>query len=614
MAEGIVPLTARLSVFTGGINVGILVQGRTVLLVDFGGGGVLRALAALGLAEVERVLLTHYHRDQIGPLACTSAAHASLAAPEAERHLIEQPEAYWHDPGNRWHGYTGLARRLVPTRPMRVAEGYWPGDRFSWGAAEITVLSTPGHTDGSVSYQVDVDGRRVIFSGDLIAGPGQIWDLHSLQRGGVPLASGGALLDYHGFMGAAGDVLASLTALRSADADILVPSHGVIMHDPAAALDALAGRLRDCYQRYAAISSLRHHHPEAITAGEGAMPFGQLCDSPDFVREIGTTRVLLSEEGPAFVLDCGTTEAVGALKTLLAEGGTSGVEGLWITHYHDDHVNACDEFLRVFPCEVHADPSVADVIERPSAYHLPCLSPTVVPVSHRTRDGERWRWREFTLTAFHFPGQTLHHGGLLVEGHGRRLFFVGDSFSPAGIDDYCPTNRNPLGPGVGFDRCLHLLRELRPDCLINQHISVGFAFTGDQYEYMLANLSERERVYGAVLPWEHPNFGLDPDWARCYPYEQTARRGERVAVGLRVTNHARQAAAVIARPVLPPAWRASQPCSTTEVIAARSDGELRFIIDLPQEAPSGLSVLPFSVTLAGRELGYLTEALIDVAP
>jgi hypothetical protein len=60
---------------------------------------------------------------------------------------------------------------------------------------------------------------------------------------------------------------------------------------------------------------------------------------------------------------------------------------------------------------------------------------------------------------------------------------------------------------------------------------------------MLASLSERERAYGAVLPWEHPNFGLDPDWARCYPYEQTARLWR--APCHRAASHQLQCAALV---------------------------------------------------------------------
>ena len=68
-----------------------------------------------------------------------------------------------------------------------------------------------------------------------------------------------------------------------------------------------------------------------------------------------------------------------------------------------------------------------------------------VHVDRRTRHGESWQWHEFTVTAYHLPGQTLYHGGLLIEGRGHRILFCGDSFTMAGIDDYCAGNRNWLG-------------------------------------------------------------------------------------------------------------------------------------------------------------------------
>ena len=45
------------------------------------------------------------------------------------------------------------------------------------------MLDTPGHTDGSLSYLVEVDGKRVVFCGDAIYDEGQVWDLYSLQKG-----------------------------------------------------------------------------------------------------------------------------------------------------------------------------------------------------------------------------------------------------------------------------------------------------------------------------------------------------------------------------------------------------------------------------------------------
>ena len=80
---------------------------------------------------------------------------------------------------------------------------------------------------------------------------------------------------------------------------------------------------------------------------------------------------------------------------------------------------------------------MAEVIADPLAWRLPCISPSVARVDRATQDGESWTWHEFKLTAYHFPGQTLYHAGLLVEGQGLRMLFVGDSFTMAGIDDYC---------------------------------------------------------------------------------------------------------------------------------------------------------------------------------
>jgi len=43
-------------------------------------------------------------------------------------------------------------------------------------------IETPGHTDGSLSYLVEIGGKRVAFTGDLICGQGRIWEMYSLQK------------------------------------------------------------------------------------------------------------------------------------------------------------------------------------------------------------------------------------------------------------------------------------------------------------------------------------------------------------------------------------------------------------------------------------------------
>ncbi|MGQ9515004.1 MAG: hypothetical protein ACUVTL_08170 [Thermoproteota archaeon] len=75
----------------------------------------------------------------------------------------------------------------------------------------------------------------------------------------------------------------------------------------------------------------------------------------------------------------------------------------------------------------------------------------------------------------------LPPGGLLVEGRGTRMFFAGDLFTPAGIDDYCCGNRNFLRAGDGYDLCISLLEVLKPDLIFNNHLDRPFDFTPEQY-------------------------------------------------------------------------------------------------------------------------------------
>src|SRR5690606_13438898 len=123
-------------------------------------------------------------------------------------------------------------------------------------------------------------------------------------------------------------------------------------------------------------------------------------------------------------------------------------------------------------------------------------------------DGARMRWREFRFTFYDFPGQTLYHGGLLVEKDGgEALFFAGDSFTPSGLDDYCLQNRNLLHEDQGFLYCLGLLDRLRKDAwLVNQHVEPTFRFSAGQLETMRAELRKRAAIVRELAPWPDPNY------------------------------------------------------------------------------------------------------------
>ena len=107
------------------------------------------------------------------------------------------------------------------------------------------------------------------------------------------------------------------------------------------------------------------------------------------------------------------------------------------------------------------------------------------------------------------------------------MFFVGDSHTMSGLDDYCAQNRNFLGRGVGFQYCLSLIEKLQPTHIFNCHVNPAFTFTAEEIRFMRKTLDEREKRFGALLPWEHANYGTDESWVRCFPYTQRAKAGQR---------------------------------------------------------------------------------------
>ena len=58
---------------------------------------------------------------------------------------------------------------------------------------------------------------------------------------------------------------------------------------------------------------------------------------------------------------------------------------------------------------------LADVLEHPAAYRLPAMTANKIADLTSLADGQKKRWKEFDLTSYYFPGQTLYHGALLAE-------------------------------------------------------------------------------------------------------------------------------------------------------------------------------------------------------
>jgi glyoxylase-like metal-dependent hydrolase (beta-lactamase superfamily II) len=338
---------------------------------------------------------------------------------------------------------------------------------------------------------------------------------------------------------------------------------------------------------------------------------GRLAAPPAWYRVVrGTMRTIVAASGRAVVFDCPAPAAAAEITRWITNGTISGVDAVWISHYHDDHVGGIAALVEQTGCAVWAHRGLADVLTRPDAYALPCLDPTVIKPDRLLEEGERIDWQEFTVSAYDFPGQTLLHSALLVERDGTRLLIGGDSFTPGGLDDYCVHNRNLLGPGRGYECCLDLLEQLQPDLLVNMHVPLPFILPPAFLAEARASLSERARLLTALLPWEHPNCGLDPQWLRLYPYHQTLKPGSRGQVELQVSNSASTALEIRAIVNVPDGWQS--PDGNGGLVAPESDGAYTIAFSLPANTAGGRYVLTAQVWVNGRNLGDWVEALVDV--
>ena len=600
-------LSRHLYVHHEHVNTGVLREGNRALLIDGSGTSLQTTLTELGIDSVEQILFTHHHRDSTAGFPYP--ADVRIGVPATEIEWFAEVETFWNDPKYRWHLYNSHPHNLMLANAMPVTDRYVEGAIIEWGPASIKVLETPGHTDGSVTYLVKVDEECFAFSGDLIYDTGKIWELYSLQKGQQTT-------DYHGFLGARDEIAESLEKLRHASPTVLIPTHGVVMKNPNTAIDVLLDRLTDCYDKYVSISALRHYFPKLFTEFEGRadhMPIREGKPPPEFLRHFGTTWLIISENREAFVMDCGSPNVIKQLQQLQAVGDILDVTQFWVTHYHDDHVNAIPEFQATFPCETITDAVVAEVITNPIGFRLPCISPAVTRVDRITREADSWQWNEFTMTAYHFPGQTYYHGGLLVEGRGVRMFFAGDSFTMAGIDDYCAGNRNLLGKDVGYEKCLRLIQRLKPTHIFNCHVAPAFDFTDAEITFMLDTLAEREQCYTALFPWDHANYGMDEHWIRCHPYEQALAPGKTAQFCVEITNHSSEPRTATVEPVLPSEWDVAVPTSEL-TIPPKSVGGACFSIPTPQHCKlSGRVVVPMNITYNARPLGQFREAIFEFA-
>lgn len=566
--------------------------------------------AIYGGKWAKTVLLTHTRRDVLW-----AAGDAALTVPEKESKGLQEAAAFWSlFRQTRFHDYAQRTTKM-PAESHPVARTVRGGNRVALGGLTVTVLDTPGFTPGSVTYVFTDSGKKYAATGDLIYSGGRLLDLYSLQDAVPETKTRG----YHGFAARAGQLIESLRRVREERPDVLIPSRGPVITRPAEDIDQLIGRLQALLDSHFATDALRWYWGEESWQTRGRLAMGKAPstpmpmaverDLPEWVIAIGNSRLLVSTTGAAFLMDAGYPQIQEKLEELQAQGRFRNLEGIWVTHYHDDHTDHVAKVAKRFGAKVQYHERIQDIVAHPDRYRMPCL--TTHPIDGEPMgEAARWQWREFQMASYFFPGQTLYHGGLSVEREsGEKLFFVGDSFTPSGTDDYCLQNRNFVHAGEGYRYCLDLLTKLGGEhWLINQHVLPMFRYDAAQGARMRAELAKREALLAELTPLPDANYAVDESWARMYPYSVKAARGATAQVELRVENHSVRAQEFRVRWNVPAGW-VLEKGEDRGTIAGKSGGVFR--ATLRAVKPSEVSVLTADVAFAGFDLRRWTEAILE---
>ena len=583
----------------------LLDQGR-VLLVDFGSGEVLDHLGEIGASQVGAILHTHHHRDQCQGDLKAVAAGIPIYVPEHERRLFEHAELFWaskqlYDMYNVRNTYFSL------TRDVSVAGSLDDFATWPWGPYSFFVLPTPGHTLGSLTLLVKVDGQQVAFTGDLLCAPGKVPTMYDMQY------------NYGAVDGVEAATL-SLRNLQRRDPQLLCPSHGEPMVGASQAIEQTRDNLVSFFK----------------LMSNGALPADEIDFVPVLPHVLAATYacsyfyVITSDSGKTLLVDFGAPNfglfspanryfedgervrfVEHSLERLRVQHGVGQIQAVMPSHYHDDHINGIPYLQQQLGVECWAYENMREILENPRAELIGCVLPTPIQVQRTFRDGEKLTWEGLEFTIHYTPGHADYHMGMFAQIDGHMVAFSGDNIFPLSAGTPSLIYRNHVHK-TSHQQTARLYLEYMPDILCAGHDLQREVKPGT-YRAFASKAAQMTQLFEALLPGE-ANYGLEPSWAAIYPYQSLARPGDVLNLQVRMVNFLPRRAEAKATLVLPDAWTATPETALID-LPPQQRGVASFRVHVPASYafPYPRIAIAADITFEGRRLGQITEATIEWA-
>jgi glyoxylase-like metal-dependent hydrolase (beta-lactamase superfamily II) len=588
-------------------NVYVIRNGTRGLAIDFGSGAILRHLGDLGIAGLDWILHTHFHRDQAQGDHLAVDRKIPIAVPTHERHLFESVENFWR---NRriFELYDVKNDFFSLTQNVPVAAGLRDYDMFKWRGMELFVQPAPGHTPGSIALVTQVDGKKVAFTGDLMHSPGKVQTLYDLQY-------------YYAEHEGVDMSIYSLNELVRQAPDLLCPSHGSEVQQPVEGMQQLQAKLHDWWHFWHVSPPTSEAQPVSVTPHLVAHPFAT-----------STFYALISDSGKALLIDYGSaswnffqvfrdaTDTFGrmrfvehSLDGLRARHGMKSIDVAMPTHMHDDHLNGFPHLARRYGTKIWCYENMVDILENPRGHNLGCILGEQIKVDRPLRNRETFRWEEFEFTAMYSPGHTKYQMALFATIDSKRIAFTGDAFL-AGDPKEMRHNliyRNEVKSGDHAISIRNVL-EFEPHLIAPGH-SQPFEVNRQMAEAFAEKMKRQDGFFHDLIADPDTDIGLDPSWVHIYPYQAVAAPGRKSRFEVRVRNLRRRQVEIEAMPVLPKGWRSS-PARVRVKAAPGETASAAFEVSVPVawKGPESRVAIAVDVMADGKYLGQIAEAVVDV--
>jgi NPCBM-associated, NEW3 domain of alpha-galactosidase/Metallo-beta-lactamase superfamily len=257
---------------------------------------------------------------------------------------------------------------------------------------------------------------------------------------------------------------------------------------------------------------------------------------------------------------------------------------------------------------------MVEILENPRGNNLGCTLGERIKVDRAFHHNETFKWEEFEFKVCHSPGHTEYQMAMFAEIDGARVAFTGDAISSMGSPFVLRHNlifRNWVENDSHL-RSVRTILDNEPNIIAPGHIKPYIANKGDLEDWK-QRLEKQQHYFNDVIADPDSNFGLNPSWARLFPYQLAAKAGSTSTLELRVRNYRAKPMRLEAALVLPEGWKVSPQVGALEIPAGK-DGKTSFSVTIPDNWDRGRSraAVAADIMADGQYLGQIAEGMVDI--